>query len=52
MAIQTVAKFKVPRESRPRNAREIASGQLPLPKPTDEGFKGYLVNMIEVRVAV
>ncbi|CAM9569308.1 unnamed protein product, partial [Ectocarpus sp. 8 AP-2014] len=45
---ETVAKFKVPRESRPRNAREIASGQLPLPKPTDKGFKGYLVNMIEL----
>ena len=49
---QTVPNFRVPGESRPRNAAEIASKKLPLRVLKDKGFKGYLANMIEVRDTV
>lgn len=52
IAIQTVPNFRVPGESRPRNAAEIASKKLPLRVLKDKGFKGYLANMIEVSETV
>eukprot|EP00903_Cladosiphon_okamuranus_P018047 g16608.t1 len=45
---ESVANFRVPVENRGRNAAEMASKQLPLRQLKDRGFKGYLVNMIQL----
>lgn len=48
LVLQNVADFIVPGTRRTRNDGEIAEKRLPLPELRFPGFKGYLVNMIQV----
>jgi len=45
---QTAVEFTVPGTRRSRNEQEMAQKKLPLPVLDFPGFKGYLVNMIQV----